>query len=110
MDYRLPLLDFSLSEREDEEDNNEDDDENKRKRRKKKTYGIQPPRPDGASKMKKPHVKKVVEPGKLLEVVSIRGLDTFWGVYRASVSAGNLLSLLFPFVEGSQFSYSSYKS
>ena len=54
--------DFSLSEHEDEIENEEDDDDKKRKKKKKKiTFKAKSTEP----KVKKPYVKKVVEPGNL---------------------------------------------
>ena len=59
------LLDFSLSEHEDEVENDDDEDDKKKRRRsKKKVYGKKPAKADGTPKVKKPYVKKVVEPGK----------------------------------------------
>ena len=56
--------DFSLSEHEDEVENDEDDDDKKRKKPKKKIKTFKKPATtDGAPKVKKPYVKRVVEPG-----------------------------------------------
>jgi len=60
--------DFSLSEHEDEVENNEDDDDKKRRKPKKKIKTFKKPTTaDGAPKVKKPSVKRVVEPVQPLD-------------------------------------------